>query len=95
MAAENVQPCLEEMDRALSEARADLAATQAEAERLREVLMPFARVADAFNDDVTLRHFGDDEQFYHRETRHAISILTFGDLRRARAALAQGGRDDG
>lgn len=101
MTAEKVDPSLDEMDRALSEARAALAAAQAEAEKLREALKPFAREADnvptrANDDDRPPIGYG--SQFDGHGGAYvgpgSETSFTVGDLRRARAALAQGGRDD-
>lgn len=88
MAAEKVDPNLVEMDRALAAARA-------EKDRLREALRPFGDLGDYLaaetsgfldEDDIRLCFGDSDHEFGPR--------LTHGDLRRARAALEQGGGDE-
>lgn len=85
MAAEKVDPNLEEMDRALAAARA-------ENDRLREALRPFAREAqfwDRAPDDVRL-----GVSYVDGFVDSGDAMFFPGHFRRARAALEQGGGNE-
>lgn len=84
-AYEGVDPRVVRAMRAVSEtmkqAATALAALVAERDRYREALEPFARAARSIDIDPPSDY----------EPSHGRGSVTAGDLRRARAALAQGG----
>ena len=88
MAAEKVDPNLEEMDRALAAARA-------ENDMLREALRPFGYVGDYLADETSGFCGEDDIRLCFGDSDHEVGPrLTHGDFRRASAALEQGGGDE-
>jgi len=56
----------------------------------REALEPFMLLAHSYDDDAVPVPLGDSVPFFHRETRKTGEvIIAYGDLRRARTALAK------
>ncbi len=86
MAADKISPELDEMDRALSEARASLAAAQAEAAKLRSALENIGVYGCGMLNQPAALNGPEDAWLRMRISEYE---------RVAHAALAQGGRDDG
>ncbi|MGL4525773.1 MAG: hypothetical protein ACRCUC_02235 [Aestuariivirga sp.] len=79
------QPRWRDYDTKLAEMSAKLFAAEAENAKLREALKPFAEIASCAL-KTTNGHYGGDDPWYVMSD----AKITYGDLRRARAALNGG-----